>query len=653
MNSKIFGRTFSHGEKNIGIPLVNKVTSITCLVAVLMSLPACVKGSSSSTITPPGPPVLYSGNQITVSVSNLSASATTGQTAAIRSSINYYRHWNYSYQDYTAHTHQVTRAVELNTALSLSTSANDFKNTILNLGTGYKSGVMYQEGLQKSDNLIAVFDSMPEWLSSCTSKTGSATACRAATTCGYNSSMKYFNLFPPVDWAAWKTIVTTTVDTLLDLTEYNGMQRNVYLEAWNEPNVRECSWNDTHASFMDYFHRTSVAFTQARNSLCASKGFSDQRCQRLKFGGPAVGVWNGKIDNARSTTLIEDLITDSLIQASTNSDHRLDFVSFHGFWGSVPGPRNQLTSARDLITNTYANAAGSTPAFLMPEIIISEWNGDDSTRASNYHPVVMAEAYFGLLENNISNAAIASLDAYTNTATLSTNDFGLLLPDAVMNNYQRPAFFVYSAFRNLAATSSQPQFYAKDSLRAVVTKTNTQNCYNLVLWDFAPDPLTSSVYKILSQLNSTTTELAQSYLTATYSGSAPASCNAYINASATPNATKALCSDIYNGNCTSIPIPTPSGGHACNTAWGNAFTEAGVAFRNLSDKLASPATVNISDFAGSNGLSQVTGTYIGEDHVQTAPKSLTLSLGSDAQSLQFLMARNTVVTLSNLCIGNQ
>lgn len=616
---------------------------------VFVNVTGCSKGSSSvSSSAPLGPPVVYTGNQINLSLSSLAASAVPVQTAAIRSSVNYYRHWNYSYQDYIAHTQQLTRSIELNFALSVSTSAADFQSRLTN--SGNKTSVIFQEAWQKSDNLIVFFDSMPDWLSSCAIKAGSVSACQAATTCGYNSGMKYYNLFPPSDWTAWTAIVTSTVDTLLDLTELNGKAKNVYLEAWNEPNVRECSWNDTHANFLDYYHRTSVAFTQARNSLCASKGFTAQRCQRLKFGGPAVGVWNGKIDSAKSTTLIEDLVTDSLAQAASNSDHRLDFVSFHGFWGPIPGPRNQISSARNMINTVYSNSAGSTPAFAMPEIIISEWNGDDSTRSKAYHPAVMAEAYYGLLENNISNAAIATLDAYTSTATIDTNDYGLLLPDTVLSNYKRPAYYVYSAFRNLAENSNgQPFYLASDTLKIVASKTSVQNCYNLILWDYAPDPLASAVYELINGLPVTSTVLAQSYATASYAGTVPAACASYT--SANPAATKALCSDIYNGNCASIPSPTPSGGHACDASWTTAFASAGTLFRKLSDIQSATANITVSDFAGSVGLAQASGSYIVEDHVQTAPKALTLGLGTDTKSLNFSMGRNAVVSLSNVCTG--
>lgn len=634
-------------------------TSLTTLVLLMMiALPGLFGcgGSDSQLGTQPAPapttpPVTYAGNQITLALSGLAATAATGPSAAIRSSVNYYRHWNHSYQDYIAHSHETTRAIDLNFALSISTSAADFRSRLTNAGV--RHSVMYQEALRASDNLIVFFDTMPAWLSSCSAKLGSAAACRTAASCGYKGGVTYDNLYPPGDWTAWTSIVNTTVDVLLDLTEWNGHARNVYLEAWNEPNVRECSWNDTHENFLDFYHRTSVAFTQARDALCASKGLTAQRCQRLKFGGPAVGAWNARIDNNRTATLIEDLLADSLTRAAANSDHRLDFVSYHGFWNPVPGPRNQIALARAHIHDAYAAVAGVTPAFPLPEIVVSEWNGGDATRAGTYHPTVMAEAYFGLLENDVGKAAIASLDAYSNSATLASNDFGLLLTDAVQIDFKRPAYYVYSAFRTLSEAGSTPPFYhAHDTFRVVATGSGIPNCYNVVLWDFAPDALTSALNDLISRLPTTINTISQSYATASYPGTAPSACDAYVSASNKPVAMKALCSDLYNGNCASIPTPTPAEGHECDAAWTQAFDLAGAIFRKLSSNQASMANIQISDFSGPADLAQVVGEVIDEDHAHPAPKPLSLGLGTDAKSLSFSIHRNSVVTLSNVCARN-
>ncbi len=531
------------------IPTCWNTFFIAQLLLVFTSLASCGKGSETASqpiAVPMVPPVVYSGNQVAISLSSLSANATTGSMAAIRSSPNYYRHWTHSYLDYIAHQHQITRSIELNFALSISTSVPDFASRISNGGA--KTSVIFQEALQRSDNLIVFFDTMPEWLSSCSSKLGSVLACQAAANCGYKTGDKRYNLYPPGDWTAWTSIMNITVDTLLDLTEVNGKARNIYLEAWNEPNVPECSWNDTHANVMDYYHRTSVAFSQARNALCATKGLSTQRCQRLKFGGPSVGVWNAKIDNNRTTTLIEDLIADSLVQAASSTDHRLDFVSFHGFWDAVPGPRDQISVTTKHIQNAYSASAGTTPAFALPEIVISEWNAGNATRSGTYHPVVMAESYYGLLENNISNAAFATLDAYSSTATMATNDFGLLLPDTVTSNFQRPAYFVYSAFRNLSELGTgQPFSYASDTLKIVAAKTATPNCYNLLVWDFAPDPFAASVNNLIASLTTTASVIYQSYLSASYSGTTPQACASYISSSNNPTAQRAPALGMCDG----------------------------------------------------------------------------------------------------------
>lgn len=616
------------------------------VAALALSAPGCGGGAAlAPSAGTPAVPVAYFGDRITINLAALMATAPAGSQAAIRSGVNYYRHWTNAYRDYTSRTHAATRAIDLNFALSISSSVADFRSRLTHGGT--RSGVMFQEALQRSDSLIVFFDSMPQWLSSCPAKLGSAAACRAATGCGYKGGVSYHHLYPPADWTAWNAIVATTVDVLLDLTQWNDEPRTVYLEAWNEPNVSDCSWHDSHANFIDYYHRTAVAFSRARAALCAAKNLPAQRCQRLKFGGPAVAGWNSSIDPTRGTTLIEDLIADSLARAG-DPDHRLDFISFHGFWNPVSGPREHMARATAQIRAAFAAAPGAPLA--LPEIVLSEWNADDATRAGPYHPVTIAEGAFALLESGTNRAAIASLDAYSESATISSNDFGLLLPDRTASAFQRPAYFVYAALDGLAQGSAAPRYLAHDSLRIVARPAADPNCHDLLLWDFAPDPLASALHGLLVDLPTTAAELARSYVGAASSGATPAPCSAYVAAAANATAAKALCTDVYEGSCNRIPVPTPAGGHACDGAWARGFASAGARLRTLASKQAAAAAVSIADFAGTAALAKAAGTVVSEDHAQPAPKALALGLGADGSALAFTLARNTVARLSNVCV---
>lgn len=148
----------------------------------------------------------------------------------------------------------------------------------------------------------------------------------------------------------------------------------------------------------------------------------------------------------------------------------------------------------------------------------------------------------------------------------------------------------------------------------------------------------------------TAAELAQSYAGATSSGAIPAPCSAYVAAAANATAARALCTDLYEGSCARIPVPTPAGGHACDADWARGFATAGTRLRTLASKQAAAATVSIADFAGAAALAKAAGTVVSEDHAQPAPKALALGLGADGSALAFTLARNTVARLSNVCV---
>lgn len=287
----------------------------------------------------------------------------------------------------------------------------------------------------------------------------------------------------------------------------------------------------------------------------------------------------------------------------------------------------------------------------MPEILVSEWNANDATRASPYHPTTMAEGYFALLESGVSRAAIASLDAYTNSATMSSNDYGLLLPDSAGGAFQRPAYFVSAALDGLTqASTAAPRYAAYDGLRVVALPSSEPNCHDLVLWDFAPDPLTSGLHSLLVNLPTTAMELALSYADASSSSPTPEVCNAYIAAATNRMAARALCTDLLRGH-----LYPRSLAHSRRRAGVRQRLGSRVRVRKRAPALARAQAGGCGGgvdrrLLGRRRAGQASATVVREDHAQPAPKTSALGLGADGSSLTFTLARNAVAQLTNVCI---
>ncbi|MFO0554035.1 MAG: hypothetical protein U0271_36985 [Polyangiaceae bacterium] len=575
----------------------------------------------------------------------------TGWTGAsspdpLRSSTMYMRHSSHAAQAFLGSPQHTTRGIDLNWAFEISECvlesecAKSFESYLV--GTPGNETPLVTEIPAQSDDIVLFFTRTPAWLSSCSSKLGAA-ACAADSACGYIDT-KVFQLYPPGDMAEWRKILRKTVEVALDLTEKDGIPHRVLIEAWNEPNVPTCSWGDTHDAFLEFYRQTSIEVSDAQTELCASKGLSAERCARLRFGGPAVGAWNGKIDTTRPTTLVEDLIDYTLTEARADPRVRLDFISFHGFFGSAPDPAAQLAQAKATFQSAYDEGAGSDAPFPMPEIVVSEWNADDGNRAAARHPAIMAETFYGLLREDLRAATIASLDHQNDAATLDDNDFGMLLSDAFTTNYRRPAYEVVELFNVLGEASAELGFAQSEGAHLVMRgplegATSSHECYSAILWDFAPDPLLAGVVALVDSCG--VEALAASYGTAVPAGPLPDICAPFA---AAPASTQALCRDLATGSCDSIPVPTPASGHACDEAWQANFADAKATLDGLVHALATPATVILHGALDT----ETNGELFVEDH--EAPMGSTITFHPNADGLEFSMERNAVALL-NTCVA--
>lgn len=611
----------------------------------------------------PGPLLELQGDVLHLRLRAHADATPAPSRAHLRSGLYYFRHSLEAYQLYTARTHQTTRGIDLNWALEISECANP--THCASQGRPASSGFrdllrapdnpIFHEIVERSEQLVVHFGNMPKWLSSCEAKNpGGAAACDAAWHC----NNRRFSTYAPGDWSAWALVVHEAVDVLLDLTEFQGQPRQVYLEAFNEPDA-SCYWTDTRDSLLELWRQTAIAVSEAKTALCASKGLSTERCARLAFGGGATSAWDGRIRPLGSSeataepSLNETLIAYALEQGALDPRVRMDFVSFHGFFHSVGGgPRARLAEARHAYETAYAAHAGSAPPFPMPELLVTEWNASDAERARSRHPVLLAEGFFGLVEQDLRVATIASLDQQATTATLASNDFGLLATNPTTTHPARPAFFVYSAMAALADAATSYAAVAAGSARLIVSNPRVVDdvqCFDAVVWDFVPHPLAEAVLLLFDPARCGQEALAASYASVQSAEPLPAACEAYA-AELTNEAARALCVDIARGTCGSIPVPTPAGGHACDATWSSHFAAAGSLFASLRAREAAPLDLVVHDFASSPSAASPVRAVIREDHIEPEPKALGHTLDMTDAAARFDVRRNDVVYFKNLCV---
>ena len=580
-------------------------------------------------------------------------------TDHLRSGLYYFRHSAEAAQVYTSRSHRVTRSIDVNWPLEVSRCLHPTHCARLlppePASESYRARLqdannpLHQEIANLSESIVVHFGNMPRWLSACAEKNAAdPSVCETAGGCGNY----VYNLYPPNDWVAWKDVVEETIDVLLELTEREAGPRTVYLEIWNEPDA-PCYWRDTKESFLDFYRRTSVAFSQTLPLVCARKSFTPERCERLRFGGPAAARWNDDIGGAGPKSLSEDLIRFALQEARLDPAVRLDFISWHGFWGSsAGGPRSALALARDRFVAEYASEAGADPPFPPPELLVTEWNASDAERASVRHPVILAEAFMGFAENDLRLAMIASLDQQKRPSSLGDGDFGLLVTDPRTEHFARPAFYVYHAMAGFSETTTSYGYEVRDDARLFMSEARLEDglsCTNLVLWEFVPDPLVAALEVLVAPGRIDPAMLSASYASAPEPAVLPTACEPYRER-LTSVGSRALCADIALGVCATIPSPVPPGGHACDGEWATFFAEARLRFESLAHLVSTPAVVNIHDFGGAVAAQRWRAAVVREDHEAPEPVSPPGALSADGRTLSISLNRNEVLFMRDVCV---